>query len=213
MAIKKEVNCSCPECKRVFMSKGYEIVNGSVDEHLRQAVVTGSIFDFTCPNCNHIFRQLYAIAYQDMEKQVMIFLDLGDHDWSEKIAETKALFPDYSFRVVRDMMAYIEKIHIFSAGLNDKVITYLEAYIKKSMVDRKAETGIEPSQVLFDSLHGSKGLISFGVLNPQKKRVMIDTPIRDYQHLLNQSAIKERFSEKDDEYYIDEGWVKRLEMG
>ncbi|MDK2937768.1 MAG: hypothetical protein PWP62_2776, partial [Eubacteriaceae bacterium] len=26
MAIKKEVNCTCPECKRVFMSKGYEIV-------------------------------------------------------------------------------------------------------------------------------------------------------------------------------------------
>lgn len=157
MATRKTILKTCPSCGAFFNSDAYEVINASLDLALRDQVIWGKIFDFTCPACGQQFRSPYSMAYKEMEKEYIIFLDQEETAGysneiqsesrlvAEQIAAIRELFPTYRIRVVHDMMDLIEKIHIFSAGLNDKIITYL-GYKIKDDVTLKMKTAKPPSR-------------------------------------------------------------------
>ncbi|AFA49799.1 CpXC domain-containing protein [Acetobacterium woodii] len=225
MATKKTIMRTCPECGAYFNVEAYEMVNATLDQAIREEVIFGRIFDFTCPVCGHRFRSPYSTAYKEMEKEYIIFLDLDDATDNcdemiseeelieNQIKETQALFPTYRIRVVHDMMDLIEKIHIFSAGLNDKIITYL-GYKIKDDVTLKMKTAKPPIQVnkaLFDSLRGKEGQINFGLLSTSPKPIFVTTPTRDYEYLLKKSPLRHQFEEAEGLYQIDEGWAAGID--
>lgn len=201
MATRKTILKTCPSCGAFFNSDAYEVINASLDLALRDQVIWGKIFDFTCPACGQQFRSPYSMAYKEMEKEYIIFLDQEETAGysneiqsesrlvAEQIAAIRELFPTYRIRVVHDMMDLIEKIHIFSAGLNDKIITYL-GYKIKDDVTLKMKTAKPPIQVhkaLFDSLKGKAGEINFGLLSTSSKPIFVTTPSRDYEYLLKKA--------------------------
>lgn len=225
MATRKAIVKTCPSCGTFFNTEAFEAINASLDIALRDEVIWGRVFDFTCPSCRHHFRSPYSMAYKEMEKEYIIFLDMNDAPQDSldatgekqliknQIAEIRELFPSYRIRVVNDMMDLIEKIHIFSAGLNDKIISYL-AYKIKDDINVKMKTQKKPIQVhkaLFDSLKGKEGEINFGLLSTSSKPIFVTTSIRDYEYLLKKSPIHERFKEVTGLYQIDEGWAAEID--
>ena len=225
MATRKTIVKTCPSCGAFFNTDAYEVINASLDLALRDEVIWGRIFDFTCPSCGQHFRSPYSMAYKEMEKEYIIFLDLdetaGDSNESmrekrlieDQIAETRELFPSYRIRVVHDMMDLIEKIHIFSAGLNDKIVTYLGHKIKDD-VTLKMKTAKPPIRVhkaLFDSLKGKEGEINFGLLSSSPKPIFVTTPTRDYEYLLKKSPLRHQFDEAEGLYQIDESWAAGID--
>jgi len=225
MAIKKTIIRVCPECGAFFDTGAYEVVSATLDKALREEVIFGRIFDFTCPVCSLRFRSPYSMVYKEMEKGYIIFLDMDDaaEDSNEpiredsfienQIAEARELFPTYRIRVVHDMMDLIEKIHIFSAGLNDKIISYL-GYKIKDDITLKMKTAKQPIQVhkaLFDSLNSKEWVINFGLLSTSPQPIFVTTPIRDYQYLLKKSPIRYEFEEADGLYQIDERWAAGID--
>jgi hypothetical protein len=225
MATRKTIVKTCPSCRTFFSTEGYDVINATLDSTLKDEVIWGRIFDFTCPSCEHHFRSPYSLAYKEMEKEYIIFLDRdeagGDKDEpinenrliDDQIAETRELFPSYRIRVVHDMMDLIEKIHIFSAGLNDKIITYLSYKIKDDVTlkMRKAKQPIQVQKALFDSLKGKEGELNFGLLSNSPKPIFVTTPTRDYEYLLKKSPIRQEFEEVDGLYQIDERWAAGIE--
>lgn len=225
MATRKTIVKTCPSCGAFFNAEAYEVINVTLDTALRDQVIWGKIFDFTCPSCGHHFRSPYSMAYKEMEKEYIIFLDMNDvadncdEASSEEglienqIKETQALFPSYRIRVVHDMMDLIEKIHIFSAGLNDKIITYLGYKIKDDVTVKmkNAKPPIRVNKALFDSLRGKEGEINFGLLSSSPKPIFVTTPTRDYEYLLKKSPLRHQFEEADGLYQIDEGWAAGID--
>ncbi|KNZ40252.1 CpXC domain-containing protein [Acetobacterium bakii] len=225
MAIKKTIIRECPECGAFFDTEAYEVINATLDLALRDEVIWGRIFDFTCPVCSHRFRSPYSMSYKEMEQEYIIFLDLGeaaehsDEPTDEnrlienQIAEAREFFPTYRIRVVHDMMDLIEKIHIFSAGLNDKIVTYL-GYKIKDDVTLKMKTAKPPIRVhkaLFDSLKGKEGELNFGLLSSSPKPIFVTTPSRDYEYLLKKSPLRHQFDEAEGLYQIDESWAAGID--
>lgn len=225
MATRKTILKTCPSCGAFFNSDAYEVINASLDLALRDQVIWGKIFDFTCPACGQQFRSPYSMAYKEMEKEYIIFLDQEETAGysneiqsesrlvAEQIAAIRELFPTYRIRVVHDMMDLIEKIHIFSAGLNDKIITYL-GYKIKDDVTLKMKTAKPPIQVhkaLFDSLKGKAGEINFGLLSTSSKPIFVTTPSRDYEYLLKKSPLRHQFDEAEGLYQIDERWAAGID--
>jgi hypothetical protein len=225
MATRKKIVKTCPSCGAFFNAEAYEVINATLDTALRDEVIWGRIFDFTCPSCTHHFRSPYSMAYKEMEKEYIIFLELDEDARDEderisksritedQIAETRELFPTYRIRVVHDMMDLIEKIHIFSAGLNDKIITYL-GYKIKDDVTLKMKTAKPPIRInkaLFDSLRGKEGEINFGLLSTSPKPIFVTTPTRDYEYLLKKSPIRQQFEEAEGLYLVDEGWAAGID--
>jgi len=225
MATRKTIVKTCPSCGTFFSTEGYDVINATLDVALRDEVIWGRIFDFTCPSCEHHFRSPYSLAYKEMEKEYIIFLNLeeaaGDSDEStsenqlieDQIAETRALFPTYRIRVVHDMMDLIEKIHIFSAGLNDKIVTYLGYKIKDDVAlkMRKAKQPVQVQKALFDSLKGKAGEINFGLLSNSPNPIFVTTPTRDYEYLLKKSPLRQEFEEAEGLYQIDEHWAAGID--
>ncbi|AWW26885.1 CpXC domain-containing protein [Acetobacterium sp. KB-1] len=225
MATRKTIVKTCPSCGAFFNTEAYEVINATLDTALRDEVIWGRIFDFTCPSCTHHFRSPYSMAYKEMEKEYIIFLELDEDARDEderisksritedQIAETRELFPTYRIRVVHDMMDLIEKIHIFSAGLNDKIITYL-GYKIKDDVTLKMKTAKPPIRInkaLFDSIRGKEGEINFGLLSTSPKPIFVTTPTRDYEYLLKKSPIRQQFEEAEGLYLVDEGWAAGID--
>jgi predicted RNA-binding Zn-ribbon protein involved in translation (DUF1610 family) len=225
MATRKTMIKTCPSCGAFFNTDAYEVINATLDLALTDEVIWGRIFDFTCPSCGQQFRSPYSMAYKEMEKEYIIFLDLdevaggGDEPMCEnrtiedQIAETRELFPSYRIRVVHDMMDLIEKIHIFSAGLNDKIVTYL-GYKIKDDVTLKMKTAKPPIRVhkaLFDSLKGKAGELNFGLLSTSPKPIFVTTPTRDYEYLLKKSPLRHQFEEAEGLYQIDESWAAGID--
>jgi len=232
MATKKIITRVCPKCGETFETHAYDVINGTLDTAIWEEVILGRIFDFICPACSHCFRSPYSMAYKDMEREYLVFLDMDEEDEAfndmdqtgaeqteenqkidEQIKENRALFPTYRIRVVHDMMDFIEKIHIFSAGLNDKIITYLGYKIKDDVTVkmRKAKQPVQVHKALFDSLKGKEGEINFGLLSTSPKPIFVTTPTRDYEYLLKKSTLHQEFEEADGLYQIDEHWAAGID--
>jgi hypothetical protein len=225
MATRKTIVKTCPSCGAFFNAEAYEVINATLDTALRDEVIWGRIFDFTCPSCTHHFRSPYSMAYKEMEKEYIIFLELDEDARDEderisksritedQIAETRELFPTYRIRVVHDMMDLIEKIHIFSAGLNDKIVTYLGHKIKDDITVKmkNAKPPIRVYKALFDSIKGKAGELNFGLLSSSPKPIFVTTPTRDYEYLLKKSPLRHQFEEAEGLYQIDEGWAAGID--
>lgn len=212
MAKTKTVALSCPKCHHSFEIKGYEAINGSLDTALKKQLITGALFRHSCPACEAQFFTPYSLKYQDMEKAYAIILDTGNLDVEAEAAEVLELFPQYRIRVVKDMMDLLEKIHIFEANLNDKIIAYLDHKIHKDVCAKlKAQRApIAVTKVLFGSLELQKQKLVFGALNNAGKQIFIDTPYADYKALANSPRFGESFKEHPGEYHIDGAWAQAL---
>ncbi|KNZ40260.1 CpXC domain-containing protein [Acetobacterium bakii] len=221
MAMKKIVAQTCPNCGEYFDIEAFEVINVTLDTSLRDEVLNGRIFDFTCPECRYWFRNPYSMVYKDMEKEFTIILDLKNNEAlkteneakEDLTRETLELFPTYRIRVVTDMTDFIEKIHIFSADLNDRVIAYLDHKIKRYMIAKmeKEKSPIQINRVVFDSLNGNEERVNFGVFGSSPTPIIMNMPLRDYEYLLKKSPLKESFKEQPGEYIVDKDWAEETD--
>ena len=212
MAKTKTITIECPKCREAFEIKGYETINASLDEALKEKLIKTELFKHTCPECGETFSEPYSLKYQDMEKEYMVILDMGDIDTAAMAEEVLEMFPNYRIRIVKDVMDLLEKIHIFESNLNDKIITYLDHKIYEDVSAKlKAENSpIAIDKVLFGSFEFQKKKVVFGALNNAGKQIFIDTPFADYKALANSPRLAPCFKEKEGEYASDKAWAEAL---
>ena len=212
MAKTKTITIECPKCHEAFEIKGYDTINASLDEALKDKLIKTELFKHTCPECSETFSEPYSLRYQDMEKEYMLILDMGGLDTEAEAAEVLEMFPNYRIRIVKDVMDLLEKIHIFESNLNDKIITYLDhkIYEDVSAKLRAENSPIAIDKVLFGSFEFQKKKVVFGALNNAGKQIFIDTPFADYKALANSPRLVPCFKEKEGEYVIDKAWAEAL---
>ncbi|RHR13536.1 hypothetical protein DWX49_13755 [Blautia sp. AF19-34] len=102
-------------------------------------VLNQSIFLYTCPSCGKTFRLDYATLYHQMEDPIMIYLV------SESEVETtyemfygeNALFDfrtkKYLARIVTSPNQLVEKIQIFDAGKDDRIMELVKLLVADSL--------------------------------------------------------------------------------
>lgn len=212
MAKTKTITIECPKCHEAFEIKGYDTINASLDEALKDKLIKTELFKHTCPECSETFSEPYSLRYQDMEKEYMLILDMGGLDTEAEAAEVLEMFPNYRIRIVKDVMDFLEKIHIFESNLNDKIITYLDYKIYEDVSKKlRAENSpIAIDKVLFGSFEFLKKKVVFGALNNAGKQIFIDTPFSDYKALANSPRLVPCFKEREGEYVIDKAWAEAL---
>lgn len=212
MAKTKTITIECPKCHEALEVKGYDTINASLDEALKDKLIKTELFMHTCPECSETFSEPYSLKYQDMEKEYMVILDMGDIDTAAMAAEVLEMFPNYRIRIVKDVMDLLEKIHIFESNLNDKIITYLDykIYEDVSAKLRAENSPIAIDKVLFGSFEFLKKKVVFGALNNAGKQIFIDTPFADYKALANSPRLVPCFREREGEYVIDKAWAEAL---
>ena len=116
------MDAHCLKCGNTQQVKTYESINTSKDPSLKEKVLDGSLFTWTCPRCGSDNLIKYPLLYHDPAQKLLLWLTDGVPEVEARMAETIASeegLQDYSARIVDTPGEMMEKIKIAEAGLDD----------------------------------------------------------------------------------------------
>lgn len=136
----------CASCHHEFEAQVYSSINVSLNPELKEKLLNHELFRFTCPNCGHDNFYTYSLLYQDTQQKCMIQLcsevDVPlyqrNFDMLHQIREETS--DPYKYRIVTDNNAIFEKINIFDAGLDDRIIELYKASFLAESNDNKIQS-------------------------------------------------------------------------
>lgn len=120
-----KATCTCSGCGASHSVNVYPLINVSVNPDLKTKVMDGSLFVWECPDCSRMNLARYTTLYHDPDQKLLILLSDGNPDNEQALVKafSEAGETDgYTARLVNETGALIEKVKIFEAGLDDRVI-------------------------------------------------------------------------------------------
>ena len=132
----------CPKCGSEHDFEIWTRVNTDLDPVLKDKVRNGQLFRTVCPSCGQQIDVVYPCLYHEMENRIMIYYAPGEKAMQDALAafdegldiagKEKGFDPagkGYRNRVVGSLYDLQEKIAIFEAGLDDRVIEICKVLI------------------------------------------------------------------------------------
>ena len=144
---------TCPSCHHEGDFEVWDSINTVLDPAMKEKVLNQSIFLYTCPNCGETFRLNYPTLYHQMEDLVMIYLvpESEVEKTYEIFYENNALADfrteKYLNRIVTSANQLVEKIQIFDAGKDDRVMELVKLLATDSIL--KNDPDIEFDELCF----------------------------------------------------------------
>ncbi len=129
-----EQTLPCPRCNTPSPFTIWESVNVTLDPELKEQLLSRELFRFTCPACQETSELVYPLLYHDQQRKLMVWLLLPDENDEISLDQAsleaaKTALQGYTLRLVATANALIEKILIFDAGLDDRVIELMKAML------------------------------------------------------------------------------------
>ena len=131
---------TCPSCHHEGDFELWDSINTALDPEMKEKVLNQSIFLYTCPSCGETFRLNYSTLYHQMEDLVMIYLvPESEVKKTYEIFYEKNALADfhtekYLNRIVTSANQLIEKIKIFDAGKDDRIIELVKLLAADSIL-------------------------------------------------------------------------------
>lgn len=120
-----KITIQCSSCHEPHGIEVYNSVNVGQDPDMKEKVRSGALFLWECPHCGRPNLALYPFLYHDPDRKLMIWLlpagSVSDAQIKAVSAQLDAL-EGYTFRRVADVGSLIEKISIFDADLDDRIV-------------------------------------------------------------------------------------------
>ncbi|HJJ27407.1 MAG TPA: CpXC domain-containing protein [Methanocorpusculum sp.] len=188
----------CPVCGHEQELRIIPSVNATLDPDMREKVLSGEIFLFTCEKCGFKGFAGYPFIYEDKETNggFLIYLEPDCEDRVVGIdgdVADQILLQNITMRLVTTINELKEKIFVFEAGLDDRVLELFKMLALSKMKSDDADsipdelrfTGIEEEEeekkVFFAAFKESRYL---GVLelpySLYQSCVITGEPIWDY---------------------------------
>ena len=126
---KKEIKC--PNCGNPITINAYTSINVKLEPELREKVLSGKIFEYTCEHCYHHGHMGYPFLYHDPNNKFLIQYsapqDAQKHleTFKNNYKNVKNVIPnldEYRYRVVDQFALLGEKIEAFEHGLDDRIL-------------------------------------------------------------------------------------------
>ncbi len=175
----------CWACAHTSTQIVHASVNVALDPALKERVVSGEIFAFRCPSCQHVTHAQYDCLYHDVSKALMLNL-LSPEDADKTVhalAGALDALPQrelYTLRIVHSVQDLCEKIFIYDAELNDGIVELLKGLLPGQDEELKG------SQLRFHTLDESGALV-FAVVRSGTHVQFTDVP-RDYYDAVRTKA-------------------------
>jgi len=137
VSLSEEQPITCPGCNATSMARIHRSVNVQTEPTLKEQLLTGRLFAFACPSCGRTSRVVHPeLVYHDPRRGLLVQMDaLGKFD-AASLRSLESSLPPLT-RVVRDSNALLEKVKVFDAGLDDRVIEVLKLVLASQNADEK----------------------------------------------------------------------------
>lgn len=206
----------CPKCGGEHDFEIWTRVNTDLDPILKDKVKSGELFRTVCPSCGQPIDVVYPCLYHEMENKIMIYYAPGEKAMQDALAafdegldlvgKEKGFDPagkGYRNRVVGSLYDLQEKIAIFEAGLDDRVIEICKVLIGSELQESQPD-------VVFDDLlfyQDGNGEGRLALMREGNAFASISLPGDIYKEVGDRyRTLIERFG---DEKVIDMDWVMK----
>lgn len=168
MSKKHFQKITCPSCKKVADFEFWEAMNMSLEPALKERILNYDVFRFMCPFCGEEQFVHYSFLYHDPDNKTMLFY-VQSQEEKEKVlelfAKDKALMDaqGYRRRIVIGIDALTEKIRMFDAGLDDRIMEVFKIFLYSQVQDQllAMTEGEEIDYVMFDQHVDGKEYLVF----------------------------------------------------
>ena len=153
MSMHEMVDITCPVCKKDSKFSIWKSINTTLDPEMKEKVMNREAFMFTCPECGERTNVDYGTLYHQMEDHIMIhyavsdeneeeILDMLNHQGNRDIDKLMSgmLNDNYLIRIVRSQNSLREKIQIFDAGLDDRIIEIAKVFVWVMYKDKNPDS-------------------------------------------------------------------------
>ena len=203
----------CPACGAEHDFEIWVRVNTDLDPILKEKVKSGELFRTVCPACGQKIDVVYPCLYHEMENKVMIYYAPGAEamkdaaaafeEGVETVGRERGFDPSqkgYRNRVVGSVFDLQEKIAVFDAGMDDRVVEICKVLIGSDLQETQPEAVFDDLLFYRDGSGGRLALMRNGnafasVALPMELYTMVENHYR---------PLIERFG---NEKVIDMEWV------
>ena len=152
MCEKEEIQC--PVCGTTGEFEMWKSVNTVLNPEKKEELLSGALFQYICPHCGKSYNIDYPMLYHQMEDQIMIYYVVQEEDiqmveeqfrgdfGSAESELTKVLKKDmdsYLYRIVGSQRELMEKIRIFDAGKDDRIVELVKRIISDAVADKNPD--------------------------------------------------------------------------
>lgn len=129
MSIPVKQTVSCPKCGKDIEFTMWQSINNEMSFAIKD-IISGKLFEVECKNCGLRTHVNYPILVNDMEHDVMIWYTYPDgiEETEKALVSMKKMYNGH-LRIVTDQADLREKVAIFSADLDDRIIEVLTTII------------------------------------------------------------------------------------
>ncbi len=211
MSEKENTSVSCPECGTETEVAVWKTLNTEHDPEAKKAVIDGTLFKFTCPECGNVHMLNYPLLYHDAARNVFIYYVNSEDSAKEvvsSIAEAEKLLKKtnqsdkYTTRIVTSPEELREKALIFDTGLDDRVIEVIKFFYLSSALEERPT--LEVAEIYFNVSDG-KYFLQFVASTPlitEMDKSLYDQISADLADILK--------NPKFDSYIVNGDWAYSL---
>lgn len=217
MSMNEKIKIDCPYCKAEGNFEMWKSVNIQLNPELKEKILSMDIFTFKCPKCGKEASVAYPLLYHDTSRQLMIYLVSNDEESIENTAKTFSgegmedfqdfgdFTKEYTNRIVTSPLDLREKISIFDAGLDDRIIEVAKYFYAGMVMKQYPEKQI--NEVYFGTDEKGNNILSFFDENGVFASAELGEELYDNTKKLFEEKLGNPVSEN---FVYDVNWVRSL---
>ena len=143
----------CPQCNQGDTLRLWEEINSKEDVTAKSRLLDGSLFEYRCKKCGYATGVAYNCIYKDDEKHFMVYFAADGDEEGMKTAMDKVeedankmsvagIKYNVKRRIVNDPNSMREKVIIFEAGLDDRIIELMKLFYVSAVRENRPEVEI-----------------------------------------------------------------------
>lgn len=200
MSTSRMMDVTCPKCHTVTPWKVWDRIDTNENPEMKEEVRNGKAFRFECPHCQAVSHLNYDFLY--VEEPLVMGMSATEED-APGLKGSQLEENGYTVRLVHSINAFMEKLLIHDAGLDDRIVEIMKTAIWARIENEYKDKNI--TDVLFAiSQEGVPGFI-FRSGSEMVASMEMDIPL--YQAMME--AGKERIDELSKGIVeIDQTWAK-----
>ena len=175
----RERTIECPACHESGTHKIPAMADISADPKLRDSLLDGTFFEWTCPGCRRRFFVDEVFLCCNSDGGYCVYLVPGHKEASLPIPTVYKSKCTGTLRVTDAYVDFAEKLRIFDAGLNDRVIEAMKAVY--ATVCQQTSQGTVYN-MLFEEIRPD-GRLGFTVLL-EDEDISVEIPAEAYDHAM-----------------------------
>ncbi len=209
------IAAQCPHCNADIEVPYYDDVNVSTNPELKDAILSGEFFKYTCPACGETTSVAGPFLYHDPDGPAMYYFCPPGFDQStEKLNEMLQVIESmegdratrYKARLVTSIDKLLEKIYIQEAGLDDRIVELVKlAYLKHYASDLQSKGRIRAT-LYMPSRNGEEAQVVF-MLGDEGDMATVDFSLDYYAFFGTEYAEQLKPSPETTFETIDEKWA------